>query len=118
MNESGKAAPGSVKEVSIFSHAFVKGPVLFNTFDASDKVKRDPNDLDGRAKDWDADETMQAFPAIKSALAGDGLGRLGGRLALALLLVGADAHGIVDVFQQAADARCVGAEIVAPVTRG
>jgi len=43
-----KAPAGSVLELSIFSHAFVDGPVLFNT-SAGTGNRRDPNDTDGRA---------------------------------------------------------------------
>ncbi|MER5510485.1 hypothetical protein ABT052_34905 [Streptomyces sp. NPDC002766] len=43
-----KAPRGSVLELSIFSHAFVDGPVLFNTA-AGTGDRRDPDDTDGRA---------------------------------------------------------------------
>lgn len=43
-----KAPRGSVLELSVFSHAFVDGPVLFNT-SAGAGTRRDPNDTDGRA---------------------------------------------------------------------
>jgi hypothetical protein len=47
-----KAPPGSVLELSIFSHAFADGPVLYNTFASDDSIlhkRRDPDDTDGRA---------------------------------------------------------------------
>lgn len=43
-----KAPAGSVLELSIFSHAFVDGPVLNNT-SASSATARTPGDTDGRA---------------------------------------------------------------------
>jgi len=43
-----KAPRGCVLELSIFSHAFVDGPVLFNTA-AGMGNRRDPDDTDGRA---------------------------------------------------------------------
>jgi hypothetical protein len=43
-----KAPAGSVLELSIFSHAFVDGPVLTNTF-ANPGLTRTPGDTDGRA---------------------------------------------------------------------
>jgi hypothetical protein len=45
-----KAARGSVLELSIFSHAFVDGPVLFNTpGPAAGSTQRSSTDTDGRA---------------------------------------------------------------------
>jgi hypothetical protein len=50
-----QAPRGSVLELSIFSHAFVDGPVLFNT-SAAAGTRRDPADTDGRAAvDFQAD---------------------------------------------------------------
>lgn len=40
---------GSVMEVGIFSHAFVRGPVLINTSDDSTGSNRSQTDMDGRA---------------------------------------------------------------------
>jgi hypothetical protein len=54
--------PGSVVELSIFSHAFARGPILLNTKDDDkdtyDKPhgKRDPKDVDGRLKDFGPEE--------------------------------------------------------------
>jgi hypothetical protein len=45
----------SVLEVSIFSHAYVFGPVLINTSDTSTTTDRDPKDMDGRPKDFNSD---------------------------------------------------------------
>lgn len=43
----------SVLEVSIFSHAFIRGPVLINTSDTNGPTgNRDPKDMDGRPKDF------------------------------------------------------------------
>jgi hypothetical protein len=94
MDESGRVAPGSVAEVSIFSHAFVKGPVLFNTDDAGIGAKRSANDVDGRAKDWTATETMKSFPSIRSAIASDGLFKVWGCNAARLL------HGMLDACER------------------
>jgi hypothetical protein len=44
-----KAPRGSVLELSVLSHAFVDGPVLFNT-SAGAGTRRDPDDTDGRAE--------------------------------------------------------------------
>src|SRR6266542_3580863 len=44
-----KAPRGSVLELSIFSHAFVDGPVLFNTSATPGSNRRTPGDTDGRA---------------------------------------------------------------------
>ena len=44
-----KAPVGSVLELSIFSHAFVDGPVLFNTNAEPGSDRRSPLDTDGRA---------------------------------------------------------------------
>jgi hypothetical protein len=47
----GSARPGSIQEMSIFSHGYVLGPILVNSFDqTADNVRsRDPYDKDGRA---------------------------------------------------------------------
>lgn len=96
MHESGTVAPQSVKEVSIFSHAFVQGPVLFNTDqdeggnDFTGRPERNPLDIDGRGKDWDAAHTMRALPGVKNALASDGFFKVWGCNAFRVL------HSIID----------------------
>jgi len=45
-----QSPPDSVLEVSIFSHAFVKGPVLINTSDDPSNANRTDKDMDGRAR--------------------------------------------------------------------
>ncbi|HWY96123.1 MAG TPA: hypothetical protein VNX69_13060 [Steroidobacteraceae bacterium] len=64
-----KAPVGSVLDVSIFSHAYVKGPVLVDTSDTEAKAggssNRTPKDMDGRARtDFNAN--------MGEAAAGDG----------------------------------------------
>lgn len=66
VHRAGQRAPGSVSEVSIFSHSYPGGPILYNTYDRSGGAGRDPSDLDGRKKDWT--HAMSAFPHLKSAL--------------------------------------------------
>lgn len=49
--ESVRQSPdGSVLEVSFFSHAFVRGPVLINTSDDPSSPNRADKDMDGRAR--------------------------------------------------------------------
>jgi hypothetical protein len=52
------AQRGRVREVSIFSHAFGDGPILYNTFDrtGSGILTRDADDYDCRTKDWDSSQ--------------------------------------------------------------
>ncbi len=53
LSDVGRVAPGSVIEAGIFGHAYVLGPIVWNTFDRVPSfTKRDPNDFDGRSKDW------------------------------------------------------------------
>jgi hypothetical protein len=53
----------SVLEVSIFSHAFIRGPVLINTTDTNGPTgNRDPKDMDGRPKDFNSDMGDSANP--------------------------------------------------------
>jgi hypothetical protein len=52
---------GSILEISVFSHAFARGPILLDTYDKTptwDKPfgKRDPSDKDGRLKDFGPEE--------------------------------------------------------------
>lgn len=54
--EGGRSNQTIIKEFSIFSHAFAGGPVLVNTFDTTGDPNgpRDPNDRDGRVKDFNS----------------------------------------------------------------
>ena len=53
----------SVLEVSILSHAFIRGPVLINTSDTNGPTgNRDPKDMDGRPKDFNSDMGDSANP--------------------------------------------------------
>ena len=81
LHDIGGVRPGSVEEVSVFSHAFFDGPILWDTFqnDGSngdpnfrdDPTRRDPKDLDGRAKDWNASGVMASFGNLAAAFAQD-----------------------------------------------
>src|SRR5213079_1861857 len=81
---SARNAPrGSLLELSIFSHAFVDGPVLFNTFADPALTTRDPDDTDGRAAiDFQANmgETGQAnaLEEFRKAFADTGVFRIWG----------------------------------------
>lgn len=47
------ATQGTLVEVSIFSHGAMQGPILVNSFDSQPGARaRDPNDKDGRPKDF------------------------------------------------------------------
>jgi hypothetical protein len=62
---------GRVREVSIFSHAFSDGPILYNTSDVASNrpnpVARDPNDFDCRAKDFDV-PNMSGYKDLVAAM--------------------------------------------------
>jgi hypothetical protein len=86
LDKVGATAPGTVEEVSVFSHAFFDGPILWDTFqrDGSggaagttnfqdDPVQRDPKDLDGRTKDWNSSGTMSTFGNLPASLSAQGL---------------------------------------------
>lgn len=74
----GASAPGRVLEVGIFAHAFPGGPILYNTFDTQkDQPARDPDDFDGRPKDFNATNTRQ-WPNLKKAMAPNGRWRIWG----------------------------------------
>ena len=53
----GKFGPGTLREFSIFSHAYWNGPIMLNTFEADPPYKssdsRDPDDKDARMKDFE-----------------------------------------------------------------
>jgi hypothetical protein len=75
----GRDQPGSLAEVSIFSHAINKGPILVNSYDGYAeraernpefplRERRDPNDKDGRMKDFNDSNMPPADRALfKSA---------------------------------------------------
>jgi hypothetical protein len=99
LNEAGRAAPGSVKEASIFSHAFSGGPVLFNTNDNNPVVAaRNPADTDGRADDWRQSIRTNQFPNLKQAFASDGFLKLWGCNAVRRL------HALIDTHEQLVNA--------------
>lgn len=59
---AGVAQPGRVVELSFFAHGFSGGPVLVNTEDQTKGDLRDPNDHDGREKDFhDLNMDVAAF---------------------------------------------------------
>lgn len=81
LSEVGELRPGSVKEVSIFSHAWEGGPILYDTNDIDVERPRpnarSPFDFDGRPKDFAAEnvEAEDGWPHMKEALAEDGVFR-------------------------------------------
>jgi hypothetical protein len=82
----GQRKPGTVKEVSLFSHSYQDGPLFYNTYQDpsfAELPDRDPNDLDGRMKDFDpvnVDGVLphQGWAAMKDAMASDGRWQLWG----------------------------------------
>lgn len=63
---------GRVREVSIFSHAYREGPILYNTDDdTATPGPRDANDFDCRTKDWE-DPELGSYRAASLALAPTG----------------------------------------------
>lgn len=59
---AGKQLPGRIVELSFFSHGFSGGPVLVNTDDTERGDERDPNDHDGREKDFNGQNIdVEAF---------------------------------------------------------
>jgi hypothetical protein len=70
----GKADPGRVKEVHIFTHSWIGGPILFNTTEdpaVRPMPRRDPNDFDARSKDFNT-TNMTGWPDVSKALARNG----------------------------------------------
>lgn len=82
LHHVGQAHPGTVLEAGVFSHAWLMGPIIVNTFDhVASVTERDPNDTDGRQKDWlpagresvtptgtvTDGPTMLRFPKLKEA---------------------------------------------------
>lgn len=68
--EIGKNEPNTVEDVSIFSHAYSKGPILTNT--DSD----DPNDLDMRIND--IKDKIFDYTNFKNAFTNDGIFKIWG----------------------------------------
>ena len=67
----GTSDPGRVREVSFFTHSWPGGPILFDTSeDAAHETsaERDPNDFDGRAKDF-GPPNSDDWKKLKDALA-------------------------------------------------
>lgn len=60
------ALRGRVREVSILSHAFNQGPILYNTYDTAGLPGRDPKDFDCRTKDWEDPELATHDEASKA----------------------------------------------------
>ena len=55
IQDLGVAAPASLLRFDIFSHAWVGGPIMINTWEGSaysSTTSRDPSDKDGRSKDF------------------------------------------------------------------
>lgn len=78
----GVNAPGSLNELSIFSHGWMGGAVLANTYEspsAKTSGKRDPKDKDARVKDF-SEENMPSGEAKKfrAAYSADGINWLWG----------------------------------------
>jgi hypothetical protein len=68
LNSVGALSPGIVQEAGIFSHAWVGGPIIRNTYDQSGSATvRDPDDRDARPKDWNATGVMASYPKLGSA---------------------------------------------------
>jgi hypothetical protein len=76
------AAPSkSIREVSIFSHSWGKGPILYDTNEGAgywnNPDKRDPNDFDGRIKDFKSNTLYGGWP-VTNAMADSGRWRIWG----------------------------------------
>jgi hypothetical protein len=74
MHQIGSQEPNTVVEAGIFGHAWHQGPLVQDTFDASsDLDTRDPDDADGRPKDWYPTGTVATrFPKLKDAFVDQG----------------------------------------------
>jgi hypothetical protein len=70
LNSTANRTPHAVREVSFFSHAFIEGPILRNTYDtkAIHERARDGSDLDGRSKDFDP-PNITGYPDMPNAMA-------------------------------------------------
>jgi hypothetical protein len=85
LDSVGRRDPGSVREVSIFSHAHPGGPILFNTYDPNPYVgARRPQDFDARPKDFNA-QNYGAWQNMASALDASATWRIWGCRATAHL---------------------------------
>ena len=74
LDSVGASWPGTIREVGIFSHAWVGGPILHNTDDRSgSSVERDADDHDGRPKDWNPSGVMTSFLHLKAAFSSDAI---------------------------------------------
>lgn len=73
----GGAEPGRVKEVSLFSHAWPGGPILYNTDDDRRVPARLPTDFDARMKDFSS-PNIDRWPGLKRAIAAGGTWRVWG----------------------------------------
>jgi hypothetical protein len=68
LDSVGANAPSTVQEVGVFSHAWVGGPILRDTYDNSGSATtRDPDDRDARPKDWNGTGVMASYPRLKAA---------------------------------------------------
>lgn len=71
LNSIGQTWPGSVRELSIFAHAHIGGPILRNSFDLRPPYEhaRDAgNDTDPRSKDFDL-PNLEEWPQMPQAFA-------------------------------------------------
>jgi len=78
IQDLGVAAAGSLLRLDIFSHAWVGGPIMINTFETaafSSTTTRDPGDKDGRSKDFDS---MARVADLKKAFASGGTAKMWG----------------------------------------
>ncbi|WPB82090.1 hypothetical protein KYC5002_23620 [Archangium violaceum] len=83
----GAAAPGSLREFHIFSHAWAGGPILIETYEGSayaaggaQQTRRDPNDKDPRIKDFEL-VNMPRLKDFKAAFAADAIAKIWGCMA-------------------------------------
>lgn len=70
LDKVGRRRPGTVSEVSIFSHAHIGGPILYNTIERPNfkgRDNRDPKDFDGRPKDFRSTE-MAGWSKLPDAM--------------------------------------------------
>ena len=59
IDKIGRAAPGCLRQLHFFGHAYLRGPVLLNTSDNSPSGHRDPSDKDPRTKDFRPENIAQ-----------------------------------------------------------
>jgi hypothetical protein len=78
LDDVGRQQPGSVLEVSVFSHSHPGGPILFNTRDYNHpRGARDPDDFDARPKDF-LPVNYDGWSSISAALAPEAQWRIWG----------------------------------------